>query len=93
MVLSVGTDGQDGPTDAAGAFVDVNTIRESGFTLEDAQQFLEDNDSYNFFDQAAGGKYHIKTGNSIWNKYWVYLSVKWSFILYTPNPTHGLGTY
>jgi len=62
MILSIGTDGQDGPTDAAGAFIDADFIRNSGFSAEQAQQFLDNNDSYNFFKKAAGGAYQIRTG-------------------------------
>lgn len=48
-LLSAGTDGIDGPTDAAGAFVDGQTVaraRRQGLT---PQAFLEKNDSYTFF--------------------------------------------
>jgi glycerate 2-kinase len=48
-LLSAGTDGTDGPTDAAGAVVDGHTIgRATGMGL-DAQEYLEDNNSYTFF--------------------------------------------
>ena len=50
-LLSAGTDGTDGPTDAAGALVDGETCRKArqmGLTPED---YLADNDSYNFFDR------------------------------------------
>lgn len=53
-LLSAGTDGTDGPTDAAGAIVDGNTIpraRALGLTPE---AYLEDNDSYNFFKNIGG---------------------------------------
>lgn len=49
VVLSAGTDGTDGPTDAAGAIADgatVNRARELGL---DAYAHLSENDSYNFF--------------------------------------------
>ena len=46
VVLSAGTDGTDGPTDAAGAIADGRTISRS--TL-DARAMLENNDSYPFF--------------------------------------------
>lgn len=52
--LFAGTDGNDGPTDAAGAFVDGGTAaraREAGL---DPASFLEDNDSYTFFDRTGG---------------------------------------
>jgi glycerate 2-kinase len=48
-LLSGGTDGTDGPTDAAGAIVDGSTLeRARGRGLE-AQPFLDRNDSYHFF--------------------------------------------
>jgi glycerate 2-kinase len=49
VVLSGGTDGTDGPTDAAGAVADGQTIvRAKALGLE-AAQFLRRNDSYHFF--------------------------------------------
>jgi len=47
--LSAGTDGTDGPTDAAGAFVDGQTIAKAAGTGIDAGEYLKDNDSYTFF--------------------------------------------
>lgn len=47
LLMAVGSDGTDGPTDAAGGMVDGKTterIRQSGFKPE---QMLEDNDAYN----------------------------------------------
>jgi hydroxypyruvate reductase len=49
---SIGTDGIDGPTDAAGAVVDAQTFdraRTAGLT--DPRAYLEDNDTYAFFDR------------------------------------------
>ncbi len=46
---SVGTDGIDGPTDAAGAFVDRMTIRRAGQQSLDADAYLADNNAYAFF--------------------------------------------
>ena len=54
IVLSGGTDGTDGPTDAAGAIADGTTVargRESGL---DPKDFLQRNDSYNFFQKLDG---------------------------------------
>ncbi len=50
VVMSGGTDGTDGPTDAAGAFADGTTIRRAKRRGLDAQAFLRNNDSYCFFD-------------------------------------------
>jgi glycerate 2-kinase len=58
-VLSAGTDGIDGPTDAAGAIADSGTLaRAAGLSL-DARRFLDDNDSYRFFEQVGA---LLKTG-------------------------------
>jgi len=46
---SVGTDGIDGPTDAAGAIVDSTTAERAAARHLDAQQFLNNNDSFHFF--------------------------------------------
>ncbi len=49
-VLSGGTDGTDGPTDAAGAIADGDTVaraQKKGLTPE---RYLLENDSYNFFN-------------------------------------------
>jgi hydroxypyruvate reductase len=48
VVLSAGTDGTDGPTDAAGAIVDGTTIRRGEDKGLDARACLQDNDSYRF---------------------------------------------
>jgi glycerate 2-kinase len=49
--LSAGSDGRDGPTDAAGAFVDETTLDRAAALGMDAQTFLERRDSYRFFDR------------------------------------------
>lgn len=49
VILSVGTDGNDGPTDAAGAIVDNTTIARAKAQNFDFNKYLEDNDSYHFF--------------------------------------------
>ncbi len=48
-VLSGGTDGTDGPTDAAGAFADSSTLRRALQAGLDYQRHLTENDSYRFF--------------------------------------------
>ena len=62
-LLSVGTDGTDGPNDAAGATVDGETLGRAASL--DARRFLADNDSYQYFELAdalSGGGSHLKTG-------------------------------
>jgi len=51
IVLSAGTDGSDGPTDAAGAIADETTLQRSIDAGLTPQQYLDNNDSYNFFDR------------------------------------------
>jgi glycerate-2-kinase len=54
LFLSAGTDGTDGPTDAAGAVVDGRTCTrafQKGISPED---HLQNNDSYSFFKKAGG---------------------------------------
>jgi hydroxypyruvate reductase len=48
VVLSAGTDGSDGPTDAAGAIVDGATAERGEAQGLNAREFLERNDSYPF---------------------------------------------
>jgi hydroxypyruvate reductase/glycerate 2-kinase len=53
LVLSGGTDGEDGPTDAAGALADAGTLGRAGAAGFDPGDFLLRNDAYHFF-QATG---------------------------------------
>jgi hydroxypyruvate reductase/glycerate 2-kinase len=50
-LLSAGTDGTDGPTDAAGAIVNGETIRKAKFLGIEAEEYLKNNDSYHFFER------------------------------------------
>jgi hydroxypyruvate reductase len=49
VLLSAGTDGTDGPTDAAGALADHETMARARALGLDADAFLENNDAYPFF--------------------------------------------
>jgi hydroxypyruvate reductase len=51
VVLSAGTDGNDGPTDAAGAIADATTLERAAALGLDPLAYLDNNDSYHFFDQ------------------------------------------
>jgi hydroxypyruvate reductase len=55
--LSAGTDGIDGPTDAAGAVINAAVLANA----PDPQPFLARNDCWHFFDQAGT---HIKPGHT-----------------------------
>jgi glycerate 2-kinase len=59
VVLSGGTDGEDGPTDAAGAVADEHTLPEATRLGLDCRAFLERHDAYTFFAQTGG---LLKTG-------------------------------
>ncbi|MCG2588105.1 glycerate kinase type-2 family protein [Rhodohalobacter sulfatireducens] len=59
VFLSAGTDGIDGPTDMAGAVVDQNSYQDAKSNGIDPDQFIDNNNSYHFFEKAGG---HIKTG-------------------------------
>ena len=51
-LLSMGTDGIDGPTDAAGALVDATTgARARARAVGDPAAYLANNDAYHFFDR------------------------------------------
>ncbi|MBL7031590.1 MAG: glycerate kinase [Nitrospira sp.] len=50
-MLSAGTDGTDGPTDAAGAVVNGDTMERARDIGLDPIKYLEENDSYNFFKE------------------------------------------
>lgn len=58
-ILSAGTDGTDGPTDAAGAIADAAVMIRAKEKGLDAKKFYQQNDAYHFFEQTAG---LLKTG-------------------------------
>ena len=50
LFLSAGTDGTDGPTDAAGAFADGTTVERGRALKMEAIDYLDENNSYPFFE-------------------------------------------
>ncbi len=61
VFLSGGTDGEDGPTDAAGAFFDAGVIARAADMQLDADDYLARADAYSFFQQVGG---LLKTGST-----------------------------
>lgn len=59
VILSGGTDGEDGPTDAAGAWMDHALIEAAHQKGLDPVDYLRRNDAYHFFDPLGG---LIRTG-------------------------------
>jgi len=53
VTLSGGTDGTDGPTDAAGAIADGTTVGRAKALELNAEAYLKENDSYHFFQPLA----------------------------------------
>ena len=51
VMLSGGTDGNDGPTDAAGAIVDCLTVKKGNHSGLNATEYLNNNDSYHYFQK------------------------------------------
>ncbi len=54
LILSGGTDGEDGPTDAAGAVLDATVHAKVGQLELDVDQCLKTNDAYPFFQRCDG---------------------------------------
>jgi len=59
VILSGGTDGNDGPTPAAGAIVDKETVQRGIQAGMKAAEYLRNNDSFRFFEKTGE---HLVTG-------------------------------
>jgi glycerate-2-kinase len=64
-ILSGGTDGEDGPTDAAGAVLDEAVHRRSVGLGLDVADYLRRNDAYRFFEAAGGLVVTGPTGTNV----------------------------
>lgn len=67
--LSCGTDGIDGPTDAAGAFCDLEE------DVVESKRFLDNNDCYSFYQAYKDGRNLIKIGHTGTNVMDIHLMV------------------
>ena len=65
VFLSAGTDGTDGPTEAAGAIVDGRTIARAVRKGINPEKYLTKNDSFHFFKEAGGLVITGPTGTNV----------------------------
>jgi len=65
VVASLSTDGVDGPTDAAGAIVDGKTMSRAEEMDLNPEEFLAENDSYNFFSKLGDLIFTGPTGTNV----------------------------
>ena len=69
VVLAAGTDGSDGPTDAAGAVVDPTSFERARGAGLDARRALAENDSYPFFGALGDLVVTGPTGSNLMDLY------------------------
>ena len=74
--LSGGTDGTDGPTDAAGAIVDGDTISNARANGLDPEDYLNRNDSYTFFKETGELIITGPTGTNVMDLYIALIEAK-----------------
>jgi hydroxypyruvate reductase len=72
-VLAAGTDGIDGPTDAAGAYADGETVARGSELGIDARTALAENDSHSFFDREGGVLRTGPTGTNVMDLAFLYV--------------------
>ncbi len=65
VLASLSTDGVDGPTDAAGAIVDGDTLERAAQLGLDADKFLAENNSYRFFSKLGDLIFTGQTGTNV----------------------------
>jgi glycerate 2-kinase len=64
-IFSAGTDGIDGPTAAAGAMADAAMMQRARRSGVDARRYLDNNDSYRFFERLNGLVVTGPTGTNV----------------------------
>lgn len=65
LIASFGTDGTDGPTDAAGAFADNKTVAKGNDMHLNAKDFLDSNNSYKYFSKIEDSIITGPTGTNV----------------------------
>lgn len=65
VVVSISTDGVDGPTDAAGALADGKTLAKAEKIGLEAEEYLAENDSYHFFSNIGDLIFTGPTGANV----------------------------
>ncbi len=65
VVASLSTDGVDGPTDAAGAIADGKTLTRAAEMELNPEEFLVENNSYNFFSKLGDLLFTGPTGTNV----------------------------
>jgi len=65
VIAFAGTDGIDGPTDAAGAIIDGKSLKKSVNKKLNYKKYLNNNDSYNFFKKMNGLIFTGITGSNV----------------------------
>ena len=73
LVAGIGTDGRDGPTDAAGAWISNETFQQAGNPVESALKALKNNDSYRFFKETGQLIVTGPTGTNVRDIFFIYL--------------------
>jgi hydroxypyruvate reductase len=75
-LAAAGTDGTDGPTDAAGAFADATTVSRARALGLNAEDCLARNDSYHFFEPLGDLLRTGPTGTNVMDLYLMLLSAE-----------------
>lgn len=65
VLVSIGSDGMDGPTDAAGAIIDDKSFKKSINKKLDYEKYLKNNDAYHFFKKTNELIFTGLTGSNV----------------------------
>jgi len=65
LIVSLASDGRDGPTDSAGAWINAESSQLAARAGLNPQSFLDNNDSYSFFEKIGGLIFTGPTGTNV----------------------------